>query len=79
MLVGFCLIMFFMLNYFMSMFAVLKDPNWDDTAMRKAIQNGKWFAYAGCALSAVSWTWALVSSLQILAEAQKAPPPLPNS
>jgi hypothetical protein len=78
MLIGFGLTMYYMMAPLTSAFSVLNDPNWDDTAMREAIKRGKWFGIAGSLFSIAAWIWALISSVQILNDARKEPPPLPK-
>jgi hypothetical protein len=79
MLIGFGFTLYYMMSSFMGAFSVLNDPNWDDTVLREAMKRGKWFGIAGSALCAAAWVWALFSSLQILNDSQKQPPPLPKS
>jgi hypothetical protein len=77
MLVGFFLVMAWMLGVFTALFRLMGDASWTEAEYRAAWRNWNWAGLAGVALSLVAWVLALVSSIEILREARHTPPVLP--
>jgi hypothetical protein len=78
MVIAFGLTLYFVFWYARNLYGGISDPNWDPSTFRNQLQQKKWYAIGGGLLSLISWSWALLDSVQIVREAQKQPPPLPR-
>ena len=74
MLAGFCLAMAFMLVFIASAWQAImtQDASHLEEQLRPHARAGG----LGLILSAIAWCWSLVSSIAIIRDARKAPPPL---
>jgi uncharacterized oligopeptide transporter (OPT) family protein len=76
MLTGFFLTMGYLFWYLISAGRYAANPSWDETQFASLYRPYKWSLYWGLGLCAVSWVWALFSSIAMLraarSEAQSA-------
>lgn len=77
MLAGFGMVFGFMIVFFKAIFKVLLDPMMSEADWKAIYKPYAWIGIAGVGVSAISWIWALLSSISILraAKAREGKPP----
>jgi hypothetical protein len=76
MVAGFVMVMVFMAWLFAALFRYLGDSTWNEAQFRTQKQSWNWVSTVGFVLCAVAWCWSLVSSIEIVRQAQQTPPVL---
>jgi hypothetical protein len=69
MVVGFCLFVGFMLQYF-AWFARFVMAQGGDESSQNGYRSCLWMLFAGLGLTGLAWCWALLSSISIVRKAQ---------
>jgi Na+/proline symporter len=78
MLVGFVLVMIYLLSYIGAAFHLVADSNLSEEQFKAEYQRWNWAGQSGLILSITAWVWALVSSAMILRQARRGPPEGPE-
>lgn len=74
MVVGFCLFVGFMLGFFVAFSrSVIGEAG--ESVLHAYYHRWKWSLWSGLGLTAVAWSWAMISSIFILREVRTAAPP----
>ena len=79
MVAGFVLSMGFMIWYLTCLAGYIMHSNWSAEEFAARSQPYRWALYWGLGLCAISWFWALLSSLSLLREARQHSPLAPVS
>lgn len=77
MLVGFGLVMSFVVVAYAGLLRLALDLHWSEQSFYARLRVFRWVALGGLLLCAAAWLWALGSSIAFLREARKTPPVLP--
>jgi hypothetical protein len=74
MLVGFVLVMLFLLAYIGAAFHLVSNSSLTEEQYKAEYQRWSWAGCWGLILSIAAWVWALASSAMILRQARRGPP-----
>jgi hypothetical protein len=78
MLVGFILVMTFLLSYIGAALHVVSNSSLTEEQFKAEYQRWIWAGQWGSVLCVVAWVWALVSSATIWRQARRGPPSVPG-
>lgn len=79
MLMGFGLVMLFMVMWFGAVFRLASDLTWTEEQYRAAVRAWRLALWVGLGLSGLAWSWALASSIAILRRSKETAGVQPHS